>query len=280
MSGDPQFPILSDQPLIPEYPPRPTYARRIQRAHELAEQDPAAREVLNYYAGLAFHQETLYDSCFSCAEGNVAEVLAMTIDGALPAFPEFAGALTQFAPERLRQRAAALTNADFAELHELLLAVANRESTDWPDEDRFIALAFIQPFAERLGEQELVVPSKAQATCPVCASEPICAVLRDRGHGAGRSLICSLCMQEWTFLRVACPACGEERFELLPVFTPEGTTHLRIHACDTCHHYLKTVDMTKNGLAVPIVDELAGVSLDVWAAEKGYKKLTLNLAGL
>ena len=86
-------------------------------------------------------------------------------------------------------------------------------------------------------------------------------------------------MQEWGFLRVACPACGEDRFESLPVFTPEGT-HLRVDACDTCHHYLKTIDMTRDGLAVPVIDELAAVSLDLWAAEKGYKKLTPNLAGL
>ena len=278
--SDPQFPLLNDQPLTPEFPSRPTYTRRIQRAKELAECNPASREILNYYARLAFHQESIYESCLSCAEGNVAEVLAMTIDVALPEFPEFARSVAQFAPAPLSQRAAALVNADFAELHELLLAIANRESTDWPDEDRFIALAFIQPLAERLGEQELVPPGKPQATCPVCASEPVCAVLRDRGHGAGRSLICSLCMQEWGFLRVACPACGEDRFESLPVFTPDGATHVRIDACDTCHHYLKTIDMTKDGLAVPVVDELAAIPLDLWAAEKGYKKLTLNLAGL
>lgn len=279
MSGDPQVPILSDQPLTPEYPPRPTYARRIQRAKELADQNPAARDVLNYYARLAFHQEPIYESCLSCAEGNVAEVLEMTIDVALPEFPEFARSLAEFAPEALRQRAAALARAEFAELHELLLTIVNHDSTVWPAGDLFIALAFVQPLAERLGEQEVVPPGKSQATCPVCASEPICEVLRDRGHGAGRSLICSLCMQEWGFLRVACPACGEDRFESLPIFTPEGT-HVRVDACDTCHHYLKAIDMTKDGFAVPVVDELAAVSLDLWAAEKGYKKLTLNLAGL
>jgi len=35
-----------------------------------------------------------------------------------------------------------------------------------------------------------------------------------------------------------------------------------------------------NGLAVPEVDELASVSLDLWAAEKGYNKLQVNLLGL
>jgi len=87
-------------------------------------------------------------------------------------------------------------------------------------------------------------------------------------------------MTEWNFLRVVCPACGEDRFESLPVFTSDDLLHVRVDACDTCRHYVKTVDMTKDGLAVPIVDELAAVALDVWAKEHGYQKLTTNLAGL
>jgi formate dehydrogenase maturation protein FdhE len=38
--------------------------------------------------------------------------------------------------------------------------------------------------------------------------------------------------------------------------------------------------MTKDGLAVPCVDDLAAVSLDPWANEHGYHKLTINLAGI
>jgi len=38
--------------------------------------------------------------------------------------------------------------------------------------------------------------------------------------------------------------------------------------------------MTKDGLAVPVVDELAAVTLDLWAAEKNYQKLTRNVAGI
>jgi formate dehydrogenase maturation protein FdhE len=38
--------------------------------------------------------------------------------------------------------------------------------------------------------------------------------------------------------------------------------------------------MTINGLAVPEVDELASVPLDLWAAENHYTKLKTNLFGL
>jgi formate dehydrogenase maturation protein FdhE len=34
-----------------------------------------------------------------------------------------------------------------------------------------------------------------------------------------------------------------------------------------------------DGLAVPLVDEVASVPLDLWAAEHGYKKLEANLMG-
>jgi formate dehydrogenase maturation protein FdhE len=43
--------------------------------------------------------------------------------------------------------------------------------------------------------------------------------------------------------------------------------------------YLKSIDLTKTGLAVPVVDELATLPLDLWAHEHGYEKLQINLLG-
>ena len=34
------------------------------------------------------------------------------------------------------------------------------------------------------------------------------------------------------------------------------------------------------GVAVPLVDEVAGAPLDVWASDHGYVKIELNLVGL
>jgi FdhE protein len=36
----------------------------------------------------------------------------------------------------------------------------------------------------------------------------------------------------------------------------------------------------KHGLAVPEVDEIAAVSLNLWAEDHGYAKLQLNLLGM
>jgi formate dehydrogenase maturation protein FdhE len=40
------------------------------------------------------------------------------------------------------------------------------------------------------------------------------------------------------------------------------------------------VDLSEYGLAVPVVDELAALPLDVWAMEQGYRKVEPNLAGI
>jgi len=82
---------------------------------------------------------------------------------------------------------------------------------------------------------------------------------------------------------IVCPACGEESVDKLPVYVAEGAEelqHVRVEACDTCRHYIKTIDLTKNGRAVPVVDELAAIPLSLWAAENGYTKVSTNLLGL
>ena len=43
---------------------------------------------------------------------------------------------------------------------------------------------------------------------------------------------------------------------------------------------MKSVDLSRLGLAVPLVDEVAGAPLDLWARERGYEKIELNLVGL
>ena len=116
--------------------------------------------------------------------------------------------------------------------------------------------------------------------CPVCGEKPVAAVLRPEGDGAKRFLLCSLCFSEWEFRRLLCPHCGEEDKDKLPVYTAEEFPHVRVEACDTCKMYLKAIDLTRNGLAVPEVDELASVALDIWAGEHGYTKLQANLFGL
>jgi FdhE protein len=71
-------------------------------------------------------------------------------------------------------------------------------------------------------------------------------------------LICSLCATEWDYRRIVCPACGEEEVDKLPVYNAEDLDYIRVEACDTCRHYIKTIGLTKNGHAVPVVERVGG----------------------
>jgi formate dehydrogenase maturation protein FdhE len=51
---------------------------------------------------------------------------------------------------------------------------------------------------------------------------------------------------------------------------------VRVSACQECRAYVKEVDLSKDGLAVP----LATIPLDLVAVEEGYRKVELNLIGL
>jgi FdhE protein len=80
--------------------------------------------------------------------------------------------------------------------------------------------------------------------------------------------------------RLGCLTCGEQRVEALPVYRAEATDPARIDACDSCRVYVKTVDLTRDGEADPVADDVASVSLDLWARERGYRRLRLNLLRL
>ena len=146
----------------------------------------------------------------------------------------------------------------------------------------FVCAALIQPLAECLAREWPAsrYTSDAPALCPVCGALPVVGALREEGQGAKRTLICSFCLTERDYMRLLCPSCGEKGFDSLPVFTAEQFEYVRVDACDSCRTYLKVVDLTKDGLAIPVVDDMATVALDLWARERGYKRLRLNVLGL
>lgn len=104
-------------------------------------------------------------------------------------------------------------------------------------------------------------------------------MLRPEGDGGKRFLVCSFCLYEWDFLRILCPTCGEEAENKLPVYIAEQFPHIRVEACDTCKFYLRTIDLTKDGHAVPVVNDLAAIPLSLWAHEHAYTRARANLLG-
>lgn len=235
---------------------------RIARARELASSRPAARDLLTFYAALAEYQRAL--------AASARDLETLDLEAVVETIPGFLAWLRQNG----RSDLAASVHVDsvasaFAGSHE-------------PDDPAvlFVIESLLQAFAEVLPSRDTPALGSMPMRCPHCAALPVAAVLREEGHGAKRFLLCALCLQEWECLRIVCPACGEQDFDTLPVYTAEQFSHVRIDACDRCHHYIKTIDLTKDGLAVPCVDDIASVSLDLWARERGYTRIKHNVFGI
>ncbi len=179
--------------------------------------------------------------------------------------------------------------------------------------DRYLARASTAPILEALGTAAGEVCSGPRDTlhCPRCGGLPQVSVLEPSGdslEGPRRCLLCARCSWQWTYPRMTCASCGERRTARLRVFAEEGTTeaemsgsivrglekdkrtagsratpwfpHVRVDACETCHRYLLGIDLTRDSRAVPIVDELAAVPLDLFAQEQGFIKIVPNLLGV
>jgi formate dehydrogenase maturation protein FdhE len=93
-------------------------------------------------------------------------------------------------------------------------------------------------------------------------------------------LVCATCTINWSFRRVACAYCGEERPTKLGFFTPLNPTTSESKLVIPASVTFRGVDLTSLEFAIPLVDEVAAAALDVWSHEHGYTKIELNLAGL
>jgi len=94
-------------------------------------------------------------------------------------------------------------------------------------------------------------------------------------------LECCRCGESWVHQRMTCAGCGEQTTAKLPIFTdPDRFPHLRADACETCRRYMITVDLRKEPEAVPVVDELVALPLDLYAQERGFAKIVPNLMAI
>jgi FdhE protein len=133
--------------------------------------------------------------------------------------------------------------------------------------------------------------------CPCCGGLPQVSVrggTDDPLVSGHRYLRCARCGQRWSYAAGSCPSCGETSGAKRTVYAerhagpvvardgdaPEATfPHLRIDACTSCERYLIDVDLGRDPRAVPEVDELAALPLDLYAADRGLTKITANLMG-
>jgi FdhE protein len=265
------------------------YDARMRRAGYLSSHHAFAAEFLNFYKHVAAFQKTLRATIAASGgvksrdalAGDLRSPLDLTV--LLSHFRGFLSTIEQHAPAALREAAhhASLLPSDswIASL-EAYWQHGGKYDQQVGAFAQFLARAFLQPYAEFRAAQTPRPPIVVTVrVCPLCGARPLMGVLRVEGDSGKRFLLCSFCSQEWEFRRIHCPTCGEQAEGKLPVYIAEQLPHIRVEACDTCKFYLQTVDLTKDGHAIPMVDDLAAIPLTLWAHEHGYTRLQPNLLG-
>ena len=282
---------------------KPTWRRRQARATTLGVAHPHAEELLAFYGQVLAIQEPLYRKA---KRSSWIERVDVATGGSGPRlglhglagperdrlFQEFVQAVESVSTEVLAAIAGRLTTSG-APAPELLEAFLARQPLDEMADAlectslplQFFPRAFLQPVTEALAEQALQrhpdIRYIESTCCPHCGWPPQLGLLRDEPEVKGRRLLlCSLCSSEWVFPRSTCPSCGETRADQLQYHVTDFWPHVRIEECGSCHTYIKAVDLRQDGRAVPVVDELASVELDLWASDEGLEKLERNLLGL
>jgi len=276
------------------------WSERRRRAETLLDRWPFAGEVLGFYLALLDVQRTIFER----AREAGPELERLGAFAAEAALPHIVGVSVDRGPQQLGLGVVErFHEADAAKIVETWL-----HGGDLSAVDRYLARASVAPILEALDQRSLSPLRSAEDDrhCPACGGLPQVSYFASApedlvtGH---RYLLCSRCAATWAFTRMMCASCGEEETAKLLVYSEIGTLqgersseivrkedpnvnkgdarfpHLRIDGCATCKQYLINVDVGRDGWAVPEVDELAALPLDLYAKELGLTKITPNLMG-
>jgi hypothetical protein len=290
-------------------------AARARRARTLVTAFPQAAQPLDFYARLVDLQGAVVAAHPHVLRLPASFQDALDPEAAADAVPSLLQGLVLIAPPPVASAATAMLQEGHADWRHLVHTCwsGGREE---PQLRLFIAEALLQPFAERAASESAAAGGRDSGpgardsgghgdsgsgardsktdvgadfrwpelpndgACRICGDRPVVAVLREEAHGARRSLVCGFCLTERPAPRIACLHCGETQFDKLNVYRAEAFPGVRVDACDTCRTYLKTVDLTLDATAIPVVDDIASVALDLWAREQGYQRLRPNLLRL
>jgi FdhE protein len=241
---------------------------RIARAQKLSDKNSPAREVLGLYIRTANFQKNVSQGLKGTEHPDIR---------LLPGFlPELRKLIKDLGSAPLQAATEALGN-DAERWTELLLQHWEHDSESSSPAQACLASLLLQPYAQHVTARMNVSASNDSTQCPACGNPPQLSLWREFNNGAKRSLVCSLCSTEWEFRRVLCPYCKEQHKDKLPLFTADEFNQARIEACDSCASYVKCIDLTRDGHAVPQVDDLATLAFDLWAHDQGYTRRHLNM---
>jgi hypothetical protein len=277
---------------------------RRDRTAELRDRHGFTRELLDFYGALLGVQEQAHDAAGRArppAGDLVAYVAAMVM-------PSVGDVTIAAGPLKLRDAVA--RRLDATDARELVAAWIGGEEQGMLD--RYLARASVTPVLEALGPEAAgsCVGVFDKRHCPACGGPPqlsYFAIASEDLAAGGRFLLCARCHASWGYARMTCPGCGEDSSSRLPIFSEEGTAsgergsvvrglqgklesnggtqhqvvfpHIRIQACESCRQYLLNIDLVADPAAVPEVDELSALPLDLYASEQGFSKIIPNLMG-
>ena len=254
------------------------WARRRRRARLLASRHPFAADLLRLYEALLDVQERAFARALEYRPAPArlpAYVADHVIEGIAEASVRAGPAPMALAVrERLRDgRPADWVRTWLSGLRQ-------------PPVDEYLARAAAGPVLEALGPAAGAACSGAKAPlgCPRCGGLPQVSYLSEGGEAlvsGPRMLLCCRCSESWIHQRMTCVGCGEQTTAKLPIFADaERFPHLRADACERCRRYVITVDIRKDPEAVPVVDELTALPLDLYVQERGFAKVMPNLMAI
>lgn len=277
------------------------WAERRRRAQELSSRYDFAREVLDFYAGLLTVQEAAFHDA-SAAAPPPQSIVPYVSEVVVPRVIDVSAAA---GPERLRRDLIECLERE----HPNAIVARWINGEDQPMAERYLARASAGPVLEALDAKAKAAcggPRDARH-CPECGGLPQLSYFAPAPENLAsgpRRLLCARCGATWGYARMTCAGCGEDSSSRLTIFSEEGTTsgergsivrglagalsnghassvfpHIRIEGCDSCHQYVLSIDLETEPSAVPVVDELAAIPLDLFARERGFSKITPNLMG-
>lgn len=256
------------------------FERRAERADELREHAPAAAEALAFAAGLCRAQARTAGALEDAhRDAHLTGHLERDAERLIAAADVVLRHAADSGPAPLAEHARERLEDDARTARARLLAYWGAERT--ADED-YLSRAQLRPYASLLRSLDIGLDRpRGRFGCPTCGGRPWVAVRREGSAlgGARRVLACALCAGEWTVARIQCPFCAEDNPYALPAFSSNRHPGIRIEACETCRRYVKSIDLAVEPRALPEIDDLASLKLDLWAREQGFERLEPGLAG-
>ena len=258
-----------------------TFDERETRALRLTESYAAVAAPLRFAAGLFRLQGRI---AIALAKANEEKPFSGHLDRDADRFGDLGDGILTFAesegPPELAEiaRARRADKPDTARSRLLLYWGGEPETAE-----DFLTRTLLRPYVETLAGAGIAPDrTRREGHCPLCGGRPIVAVREGdpTSPGVFRALVCGLCGADWRFSRTRCPSCFEEEPARLPRFQAELFPSVRLDACESCRRYVKSFDLALERGAVPEVDDLASLPMDLWAIQQGYGRIEPGWSGI